>query len=127
MSVSPKEKLKEVYKIQASRTADAISDLMCQQLSELATGKQMLEIQKIFKANIKVDTILEMMVDFIVEDAKLSASDIEFVTNYMQTDVAQRVIKSGINLQLYLLSQQEEFGKMAMTPEIIAKLEEIIG
>lgn len=86
----------------------------------------MLQVQTILKEGIKVDKILDMIVDFIIEDAKLTNQEISFVVDYMKTDVAQRVVKSGINLQAHFLENKEELVEMIMTPEVMEKIEKIV-
>lgn len=104
-----KELLKQCYQRQANNTVNAIVDVMCNQLSEALNGKQMLEVQKILKQDIKVDKILDMMVDFIVEYAKLSEEDLKFVAEYMQTDVAQRMIALALILQVIFKHNKRQF------------------
>ena len=99
---------------------------ICNQFAEVLNGKQMLQVQTILKEGIKVDKILDMIVDFIIEDAKLTNQEISFVVDYMNTDVAQRVIKSGINLQAHFLENKEKFVEMIMTPEVMEKIEKIV-
>lgn len=122
-----KELLKQCYQRQANNTVSAIVDVMCNQLSETLNGKQMLEVQKILKQDLKVDKILDMMVDFVVEDAKLSEEDLKFVAEYMQTDVAQRMIAAGTNLASYLQTQQETILQMIITEESMVKLEKVLS
>ena len=75
---------------------------------------------------IKVVKVLDMIVDFIVEDAKLTNQEISFVVDYMKTDVAQRVVKSGVNLQTHFLENKEKLVEMIMSPEVMEKIEKIV-
>lgn len=122
----PKEAMKEVYQRQAETLSQALVSQICDQLSEALNGKQMLQVQNILKEGVKVDKILDMIVDFIIEDAKLTNQEISFVVEYMKTDVAQRVIKSNINLQSHFLENKEKFVEMIMSPEVVAKIEKIV-
>lgn len=122
----PKEAMKEVYQRQAETLSQALVSQICDQLSEALNGKQMLQVQNILKEGVKVDKILDMIVDFIIEDAKLTNQEISFVVDYMKTDVAQRVVKSGINLQAHFLENKEELVEMIMTPEVMEKIEKIV-
>ena len=122
----PKEAMKEVYQRQAETLSQALVSQICDQLSEALNGKQMLQVQNILKEGVKVDKILDMIVDFITEDAKLTNQEISFVVDYMKTDVAQRVIKSNINLQAHFLENKEKFVEMIMSPEVVEKIEKIV-
>ena len=122
----PKEVMKEVYQRQAETLSQGLVSQICGQLSEALNGKQMLQVQNILKEGVKVDKILDMIVDFIVEDAKLTNQEISFVVEYMKTDVAQRVIKSNINLQTHFLDNKEKFVEMIMSPEVMEKIEKIV-
>ena len=99
---------------------------ICNQFAEVLNGKQMLQVQTILKEGIKVNKILDMIVDFIIEDAKLTDQEIGFVVDYMNTDVAQRVVKSGINLQAHFLENKEKLVEMIMSPEVMEKIEKIV-
>ena len=48
------------------------------------------------------------------------------VVDYMNTDVAQRVVKSGINLQAHFLENKEKLVEMIMSPEVMEKIEKIV-
>lgn len=122
----PKEVMKEVYQRQAETLSQGLVSQICGQLSEALNGKQMLQVQNILKEGVKVDKILDMIVDFIVEDAKLTEQEISFVVDYMKTDVALRVTKSSINLQAHLLENKEKFVEMIMSPEVMEKIEKIV-
>ena len=122
----PKEAMKEVYQRQAETISQVLVSQICDQLSEVLNGKQMLQVQNILKEGVKVDKILDMIVDFIIEDAKLTDQEISFVVEYMKTDVAQRVVKSSINLQAHFLENKEKFVGMIMSPEVVAKIEKIV-
>lgn len=122
----PKEAMKEVYQRQAETLSQALVSQICDQLSEALNGKQMLQVQNILKEGVKVDKILDMIVDFIIEDAKLTNQEINFIVEYMKTDVAQRVIKSSINLQAHFLENKEKFVEMIMSPEVMEKIEKIV-
>ena len=122
----PKEAMKEVYQRQAETISQVLVSQICDQLSEVLNGKQMLQVQNILKEVVKVDKILDMIVDFIIEDAKLTDQEISFVVEYMKTDVAQRVVKSSINLQAHFLENKEKFVGMIMSPEVVAKIEKIV-
>ena len=122
----PKEVMKEIYQRQADTISQVMVSQICGQLSEALNGKQMLQVQNILKEGVKVDKILDMIVDFIVEDAKLTNQEISFVVEYMKTDVAQRVIKSNINLQTHFLDNKEKFVEMIMSPEVMEKIEKIV-
>ena len=122
----PKEAMKEKYQRQAEALSQALVSQICDQLSEALNGKQMLQVQNILKEGVKVDKILDMIVDFIIEDAKLTNQEISFVVDYMKTDVAQRVTKSSINLQDHLLENKEKFIGMIMSPEVMEKIEKIV-
>lgn len=122
----PKEEMKEKYQLQAETLSQALVSQICNQLSEALNGKQMLQVQNVLKEGVKVDKILDMIVDFIIEDAKLTNQEISFVVDYMNTDVAQRVTKSSINLQAHLLENKEKFVEMIMSPEVMEKIEKIV-
>lgn len=122
----PKEVMKEVYQRQAEALSQALVSQICDQLSEALNGKQMLQVQNILKEGVKVDKILDVIVDFIIEDAKLTNQEISFVVDYMKTDVAQRVTKSSINLQAHFLENKEKFVEMIMSPEVMEKIEKIV-
>lgn len=122
----PKEAMKEKYQRQAEALSQALVSQICGQLSEALNGKQMLQVQNILKEGVKVDKILDMIVDFIIEDAKLTNQEINFIVEYMKTDVAQRVIKSNINLQAHFLGNKEKFVEMIMSPEVMEKIEKIV-
>lgn len=122
----PKEAMKEIYQRQAETISQVLVSQICDQLSEALNGKQMLQVQNILKEGVKVDKILDMIVDFIIEDAKLTNQEINFIVEYMKTDVAQRVIKSNINLQAHFLENKEKFVEMIMSPEVVAKIEKIV-
>lgn len=122
----PKEAMKEKYQQQAETLSQALVSQICDQLSEALNGKQMLQVQTILKEGVKVDKILDVVVDFIIEDAKLTNQEISFVVDYMKTDVAQRVTKSSINLQAHLLENKEKFVEMIMSPEVMEKIEKIV-
>lgn len=122
----PKEAMKEIYQRQAETIPQVLVSQICDQLSEALNGKQMLQVQNILKEGVKVDKILDMIVDFIIEDAKLTNQEISFVVEYMKTDVAQRVIKSSINLQAHFLENKEKFVEMIMSPEVVEKIEKIV-
>lgn len=122
----PKEAMKEKYQRQAEALSQALVSQICDQLSEALNGKQMLQVQTILKEGVKVDKILDVIVDFIIEDAKLTDQEISFVVEYMKTDVAQRVTKSSINLQAHLLENKEKFVGMIMSPEVMEKIEKIV-
>ena len=122
----PKEAMKEKYQQQAETISQVMVSQICNQFAEVLNGKQVLQVQTILKEGIKVDKILDMVVDFIVEDAKLTNQEISFVVDYMNTDVAQRVTKSSINLQANLLENKEKFVEMIMSPEVVAKIEKIV-
>lgn len=122
----PKEAMKEKYQQQAETISQVMVSQICNQFAEVLNGKQMLQVQTILKEGIKVDKILDMIVDFIIEDAKLTNQEISFVVDYMNTDVAQRVVKSGINLQAHLLENKEKFVEMIITPEVMEKIEKIV-
>ena len=124
--VNPKDQMKELYQKQASQITQVIVNTMCDQLAEALNGKQMLQVQQILKEGVKIDNILDMIVDFVVEDAKLTDKDINFVVDYMKTDVAQRVINAGVNLQAHFLEHKEKFADLIITPEVMAKIEKII-
>ena len=122
----PKEAMKEIYQRQAEDIKQAVVTQFCNHLAEILNGKQMLEVQTIMKEGVKVNEILDMIVDFVIDDAELTNQEISFVVDYMKTDVAQRVIKSGINLQKHFLQNQEKFANMLLTPEIMDKIEKIV-
>ena len=122
----PKEAMKEKYQRQAEALSQALVSQICDQLSEALNGKQMLQVQNVLKEGIKVDKILDMIVDFIIEDAKLTNQEISFVVDYMKTDVAQRVIKSNINLQTHFSENKEKFLEMVLSPEVMEKIEKIV-
>lgn len=123
----PKEAMKEIYQRQAENLSQVLVSQICDQLSEILNGKQMLQVQNILKEGVKVDKILDMIVDFIIEDAKLTNQEISFVVEYMKTDdVAQRTIKSNINLQAHFLENKEKFVEMIMSPEVVEKIEKIV-
>lgn len=122
----PKEAMKEKYQRQAETLSQALVSQICDQLSEALNGKQMLQVHTILKEGVKVDKILDMIVDFIIEDAKLTDQEISFVVDYMKTDVAQRVIKSNINLQAHFSENKEKFVEMIMSPEVMEKIEKIV-
>ncbi|ULG01531.1 hypothetical protein phiA019_0186 [Aeromonas phage phiA019] len=122
----PKEAMKEKYQLQAETLSQALVSQICDQLSEALNGKQMLQVQNILKEGVKVDKILDMIVDFIIEDAKLTNQEISFVVDYMKTDVAQRVIKSNVNFQAHFLENKEKFLEMILSPEVMAKIEKIV-
>lgn len=122
----PKEVMKEKYQRQAEALSQALVSQICDQLSEALNGKQMLQVQNVLKEGVKVDKILDMSVDFIIEDAKLTNQEISFVVDYMKTDVAQRVTKSSINLQTHLLENKEKFVEMIVSPEVMEKIEKIV-
>lgn|SRR5574343_98614 len=124
--VSPKDQMKELYQKQASQITQVIVNTMCDSFAEVLNGKQMLQVQQILKEGVKIDSILDMIVDFVVEDAKLTDKDISFVVDYMKTDVAQRVINAGVNLQAHFLENKEKFADMIITPEVMVKIEKII-
>ena len=122
----PKEAMKEKYQQQAETISQVMVSKICNQFAEVLNGKQMLQVQTIMKEGIKVDKILDMIVDFIIEDAKLADQEIGFVVDYMNTDVAQRVVKSNINLQFHFLENKEKFAEMIMTTEVLEKIERIV-
>ena len=122
----PKEAMKEKYQQQAETISQVMVSQICNQFAEVLNGKQMLQVQTILKEGIKVDKIIDMLVDFIIEDAKLTNQEISFVVDYMNTDVAQRVVKSGINLQAHLLENKEKFVEMIMSQEVMEKIEKIV-
>ena len=122
----PKEAMKEKYQQQAETISQVMVSQICNQFAEVLNGKQMLQVQTILKEGIKVDKILDMTVDFIVEDAKLTNQEISFVVDYMNTDVSQRVVKSNINLQSHFLENKEKFVEMIITPEVMEKIEKIV-
>jgi len=122
----PKEAMKEKYQRQAETLSQYLVSQICDQLSEALNGKQMLQVQTILKEGVKVDKILDVIVDFIIEDAKLTDQEISFVVDYMKTDIAQRVIKSNINLQAHFLENKEKFVEMIMSPEVMEKIEKIV-
>lgn len=122
----PKEAMKEVCQRQAETLSQVLVSQICNQLSEALNGKQMLQVQTILKEGVKVDKILDMIVDFIIEDAKLTNQEISFVVEYMKTDIAQRVIKSNINLQTHFLDNKEKFVEMIISPEVMEKIEKIV-
>ena len=122
----PKEAMKEKYQQQAEIISQIMVSQICNQFAEVLNGKQMLQVQTILKEGIKVDKILDMVVDFIVEDAKLTNQEISFVVDYMNTDVSQRVVKSNINLQSHFLENKEKFVEMIITPEVMEKIEKIV-
>ena len=122
----PKEAMKENYQRQAETLSQALVSQICDHLSEALNGKQMLQVQTILKEGVKVGKILDVIVDFLIEDAKLTNQEISFVVDYMKTDVAQRVTKSSINLQTHLLENKEKFVEMIMSPEVVAKIEKIV-
>lgn len=122
----PKEAMKEKYQQQAEAFSQFMVSQICNQFVEVLNGKQMLQVQTILKEGVKVDKILDMAVDFIIEDAKLTNQEISFVVDYMKTDVAQRVIKSNLNLQSHFLENKEKFVEMIMTLEVMEKLEKVV-
>ena len=122
----PKEAMKEKYQQQAETLSQVMVSQICNQFAEVLNGKQMLQVQTILKEGIKVDKILDMIVDFIIEDAKLTNQEISFVVDYMNTDVAQRVVKSNINLQAHFLENKEKLVEMIMSPEVMEKIEKIV-
>ena len=122
----PKEAMKEKYQQQAETISQVMVSQICNQFAEVLNGKQMLQVQTIMKEGIKVDKILDMIVDFIVDDAKLTNQEISFVVDYMNTDVAQRVVKSGINLQAHFLENKEKLVELIMSPEVMEKIEKIV-
>ena len=122
----PKEAMKEIYQMQAETIKQAVVAQFCNHLAEVLNGKQMLEVQTIMTEGVKVNEILDMIVDFIIDDATLTTEEIIFIVEYMKTDVAQRCIKSGINLQKHFLQNQEKFANMLVTPEIMNKIEKIV-
>lgn len=122
----PKEAMKEKYQQQAETLSQVMVSQICNQFAEVLNGKQMLQVHTILKEGVKVDKILDMIVDFIIEDAKLTDQEISFVVDYMKTDVAQRVLKSNINLQAHFLENKEKFVGMIVSPEAVAKIEEIV-
>lgn len=122
----PKEAMKEKYQQQAETISQVMVSQICNQFAEVINGKQMLQVQTILKEGIKVDKILDMIVDFIIEDAKLTNQEISFVVDYMKTDVAQRIVKSNINLQSHFLENKEKFVEMIMTPEVMEKIEKVV-
>lgn len=122
----PKEAMKEIYQRQAEDIKQAVVASFCNHLAEVLNGKQMLEVQTIMTEGVKVNEILDMIVGFVIDDAGLTNQEINFVVEYMKTDVAQRVIKSGINLQKHFLQNQEKFAKMLVTQEILDKIEKIV-
>lgn len=122
----PKEAMKEKYQRQAEALSRALVSQICDQLSEALNGKQMLQVQNVLKEGIKVDKILDMIVDFIIEDAKLTNQEISFVVDYMKTDVAQRVTKASINLQAHFLENKDKFAEMIFSPEVMEKIEKIV-
>ena len=122
----PKEAMKEKYQQQAETISQVMVSQICNQFAEVLNGKQMLQVQTILKEGIKVDKILDMVVDFIVEDAKLTNQEISFVVDYMNTDVSQRVVKSNINLQAHFLENKEKLVELIMTPEVMEKIEKIV-
>ena len=63
----PKEAMKEKYQLQAETLSQALVSQICNQLSEALNGKQMLQVQNVLKEGVKVDKILDMIVDFIIE------------------------------------------------------------
>lgn len=123
----PKEAMKEKYQQQAETISQVMVSQICNQFAEVLNGKQMLQVQTILKEGIKVDKILDMIVDFIVEDSKLTNQEISFVVDYMNTDVSQRVVKSNINLQSHFLENKEKFVEMIITPEVMEKIEKIVN
>jgi uncharacterized membrane protein affecting hemolysin expression len=122
----PKEAMKKKYQQQAETISQVMVSQICNQFAEVLNGKQMLQVQTILKEGVKVDKILDMVVDFIIEDAKLTNQEISFVVDYMNTDVAQRVVKSGINLQTHFLENKEKLVEMIMSPEVMEKIEKIV-
>ena len=122
----PKEAMKEKYQQQAETISQVMVSQICNQFAEVLNGKQMLQVQTILKEGVKVDKILDMVVDFIIEDAKLTNQEISFVVDYMKTDVAQRVVKSNINLQAYFLENKEKLVEMIMSPEVMEKIEKVV-
>ena len=122
----PKEAMKEKYQQQAETISQVMVSQICNQFAEVLNGKQMLQVQTILKEGVKVDKILDMVVDFIIEDAKLTNQEISFVVDYMNTDVAQRVAKSGINLQAHFLENKEKVVEMIMSPEVMEKIEKVV-
>lgn len=122
----PKEAMKKKYQQQAETISQVMVSQICNKFAEVLNGKQMLQVQTILKEGVKVDKILDMVVDFIIEDAKLTNQEISFVVDYMNTDVAQRVVKSGINLQTHFLENKEKLVEMIMSPEVMEKIEKIV-
>lgn len=118
--------MKKLYQKQAHQITEVIINTMCNQFAESLNGKQMLQVQQILKEGVKIDNILDTIVDFVVEDAKLTDENINFVVDYMKTDVAQRVISAGVNLQVHFLENKEEFVDMIITPEVMEKIEKIV-
>lgn len=125
-NLQPKEVMKEIYQRQAEDIKQTVVASFCNHLAEVLNGKQMLEVQTIMTEGVKVNEILDMIVDFVIEDAELTNQEINFVVEYMKTDVAQRVIKSGINLQKHFLQNQEKFANMLVTPEVLDKIDKIV-
>lgn len=125
-NMQPKEAMKEIYQRQAEDIKQAVVAQFCNHLAEILNGKQTLEVQTIMAESVKVNEILDMIVDFVIEDAELTTQEISFVVEYMKTDVAQRVIKSGNNLQKHFLQNKEKFANMLVTPEILDKIEKIV-
>lgn len=121
-----KELLKQCYKKQVETVASVFVKTICNQLSDVLTGKQMLEIQSLLKNNTNVEPLLDLMVDFIIEQAKLTEEEIDFVAKYMETEVAQRFISAGLGAAQHLQDKGEELLPFIWSPEAISKLEDFI-
>lgn len=122
---SPKELLKEAYRGQAEHFSKLFIEQVCQQVASIATGKQMLEVQKVLTENINLEYFMETLSDFVITDAKLTDDEIMVVVGYTTSDVGQRAIKAGLNSTKYL----RENGNVILTQilgDSLQKLEEIL-
>jgi hypothetical protein len=121
-----KELLKQCYKKQVETVADVFVKTICNQLANGLTGKQMLEIQNLLKNNTNVEPLLDLMVGFIVQEAKLTEEEIEFVAKYMETEVAQRFMSASLDSHKFLEDKGEELLTLVWSSETISKLEDFI-
>lgn len=122
---SPKELLKEAYRGQAEHFSEAFIEQICLQFADIATGKQMLEIQKVLNEKVNLEPFMETLAEFVITDAKLTDDEIMVVVDYTTSDVGQRAIKAGLNSTKYI----QENGNVILTQilgDALQKLEEIL-
>lgn len=122
---SPKEMLKEAYRGQAEHFSKFFIEQMCQQVASVATGKQMLEVQKVLTENVNLEGFMETLADFVITDAKLTDDEIKVVVEYTTSDVGQRQIRAGLNSAQYIQDNSEHILQMVLG-DALSDIEKIL-